>query len=74
MYATTSIRKRMQRPTPLFFKKLRNKGILLAAISAGILAAPVTLPILLVKIAGYLAVAGGVITTVSQSAVKMEKQ
>jgi len=65
---------RMQKPTPSFFKKIRNVGLALAAVSASILAAPVALPVLLVKIAGYLAVAGGVMTTISQSAVKMEKK
>jgi hypothetical protein len=64
----------MQKPTPSFFKKIRNVGLALAAVSASILAAPVALPVLLVKIAGYLAVAGGVMTTISQSAVKMEKK
>jgi len=64
----------MQKPTPSFFKKIRNVGLALAAVSASILAAPVALPGLLVKIAGYLAVAGGVMTTISQSAVKMEKK
>lgn len=65
---------RMQKPTPNFFKNIRNAGLVLAAVSASILAAPVALPVLLVKIAGYLAVAGGVMTTISQSAVKMEKK
>jgi len=65
---------RMQKPTPAFFKKIRNVGLALAAVSTSILAAPVALPLLLVKIAGYLAVAGGVMSTISQSAVKMEKK
>lgn len=66
--------KRMQKPTPKFFIKLRNAGLALAAISASLLAAPVAIPVVLVKLAGYLAVAGGVMTGVSQSAVKMEKK
>jgi hypothetical protein len=65
---------RLQKPTPTFFKKIRNIGLALAAVSATILASPVALPVLLVKIAGYLAVAGGVMSTVSQTAVKMEKK
>lgn len=64
----------MQKPTPTFFKKLRNIGLALAAISATLLTAPVALPAVLVKIAGYLAVAGGVMSTISQTAVKMEKK
>jgi len=66
--------KRMQRPTPAYFKKVRNIGLTMAAVSASILASPVALPVLLIKVAGYLAVAGGVMTTISQSAVKMEKK
>jgi len=65
---------RMQKPTPAFFKKIRNTGLALAAVSASILAAPVALLVVMVKIAGYLAVAGGVMTAISQSAVKMEKK
>lgn len=65
---------RLQKPTPTFFKKIRNIGLALAAVSATILASPVALPALVVKIAGYLAVAGGVMSTVSQTAVKMEKK
>ena len=64
----------MHKPTPVFFKKIRNIGLTLAAISAAILTAPVALPIMLVKAAGYIAVAGGVMSAVSQTAVKMEKK
>lgn len=64
----------MQKPTPTFFKKLRNIGLALTAISATVLTGPVALPVVLVKIAGYLAVAGGVMSTISQTAVKMEKK
>jgi hypothetical protein len=65
---------RLQKPTPTFFKRIRNIGLALAAVSATILASPVALPVLVVKVAGYLAVAGGVMSTVSQTAVKMEKK
>lgn len=64
---------RMKGPTPVFFKKLRNIGLAVAAAGTTILAAPVSLPILIVKIGGYLAVAGGVLSTASQSAITMEK-
>jgi hypothetical protein len=43
-------------------------------VGATILAAPITLPALIASIGGYLAVAGGVITAVSQAAVKEEKE
>ena len=67
------LKQRLQAPTPRFFKKIRNIGLGLAAASATILAAPVALPAVLIKIAGYLAVAGGVAGTVSQTAVKGEQ-
>jgi hypothetical protein len=53
-------------PTPTFFQKLRNIGLLLAAISAAVVATPISLPAIIVKIAGYLAVAGTVLSGVSQ--------
>ena len=63
---------RVQSPTPKFFKKVRNIGLALAAVSAAIFASPVALPAVLIKVAGYLAVAGGVAGTVSQTAVEEE--
>lgn len=65
-----TIKQRVQSPTPAFFRKLRNTGVALAAISASILGAPVALPAILVQIAGYLAVAGTVAATVSQTVTK----
>jgi len=66
--------KRMKKTTPKFFRKLRNVGLTLAAVSAAIMGAPVALPVILVKVAGYLAVAGTVTVAVSQTAVKHEKE
>ena len=45
---------------------LRNIGLALAAVGGTILAAPVALPVAVVSIGGYIAVAGGVISAVSQ--------
>ena len=53
-------------PTPTFFQKLRNIGLALAAISAAIMTAPVALPAIVTTIAGYIAVAGTVLSGVSQ--------
>ncbi|MFY7963519.1 MAG: hypothetical protein ACOVO1_01370 [Chitinophagaceae bacterium] len=57
---------RAKAPTPKFFKKLRNIAVTLAAISTAIITAPVALPVAVVSAAGYVAVASGVITAVSQ--------
>ena len=53
-------------PTPTFFQKLRSIGLALAAMSGAIIAAPITMPAIVVTIAGYLAVAGTVLSAVSQ--------
>ena len=63
------IAQRVKAPTPKFFKTLRAIGLALAAIGGAILAAPVAVPAALVSIAGYVALAGGVMTAVSQTAV-----
>lgn len=57
---------RAQAPTPKFFKILRTIGLALLAVSGAILTAPVALPVVVVTIAGYTAVAGGVLSAVSQ--------
>jgi hypothetical protein len=62
-----TIKQRMSEPTPRFFKKVRNIGLALVAVSTALLTAPVALPLVVIKIAGYLAVAGGVASAVSQA-------
>lgn len=57
---------RAKAPTPKFFRVLRSVGLALLAISGTIVAAPVTLPAVVVSTAGYLVVAGGVISAISQ--------
>ena len=60
------ILERAQAPTPKFFRVLRSIGIALLAISGAVLTAPVALPAVVITIAGYTAVAGGVLSAVSQ--------
>jgi hypothetical protein len=67
-----NIIQRVNAPTPKFFKKLRNIGLTVAAIAGTIIAAPVALPAVVVKVAGYLVVAGGVLGGASQTAVEGE--
>jgi uncharacterized membrane protein HdeD (DUF308 family) len=62
----TKIINRAKAPTPKFFKVLRTVGLALAAVGGTILAAPVALPMVLTTVGGYLAVAGGVVSAVSQ--------
>ena len=64
-----TIVERVKAPTPKFFKTLRTIGLALAAVGGAILTAPVAVPAALVTIAGYITLAGGVMTAVSQTAV-----
>jgi len=57
---------RAQAPTPKFFKTLRSIGLIVAAMGAAIATAPVALPAAVVTIGGYLTVAGGVLSAISQ--------
>ena len=65
---------RIKAPTPKFYKILRSVGLALLAISGTIVAAPIVLPVTVVTVAGYMAVAGGVISAVSQMTVAEENQ
>ena len=65
-----NISKRVKAPTPKFFRVLRNVGLVLAAVGGTLLAAPISLPVLLTSVGGYLVVAGGVASAVSQLTVK----
>jgi uncharacterized membrane protein HdeD (DUF308 family) len=65
--------KRAKAPTPKFFKVLRNIGLAFAAIGGTILTAPIALPVVVTSIGGYLAVAGGVVSAVSQLTTKEDE-
>ncbi|MCG2419766.1 hypothetical protein K8089_12095 [Aequorivita sp. F47161] len=60
---------RIRRPTPRFFRRLRNIGIGLTAIGGAIIANAIYLPSILIKIAGYFIVAGTVASVVSQTVI-----
>ena len=63
---------RVMAPTPKFFKTLRTIGIVIGLVGASILASPVVLPAAIVTVGGYLALAGSIVTGVSQTAVGKE--
>lgn len=65
-----TIKERVKAPVPKFFKVLRTVGLSLLAVSGSLLAAPIALPAALVSAAGYIAVAGGVLSAVSQVTVE----
>lgn len=60
-----SLVQRLTAPTSKFFRIIRNVGLVLAAAGGAIIAAPIALPLTLVTVAGYLTVAGSVMTTPS---------
>lgn len=62
-----NIIQRIQSPTPTFFKKVRKIGIILAAVSGAILAAPASLPAAVLTVASYLGIAASIATAVSQT-------
>lgn len=64
---------RFQEPTPRFFRKIRNMGLLLTGVSAVLTTALIPLPALLITIAGYTALAGGIASAVSQAAIQNEE-
>lgn len=68
-----NVLERAQAPTPKFFKVLRSAGIIIATIGGAILTAPISLPATLISIGGYLTVAGGVISAISQITVDDKK-
>jgi uncharacterized membrane protein HdeD (DUF308 family) len=61
-----NIVQRAKAPTPKFFRVLRSIGLAMLAISGSVIATPVALPVAIVTVAGYVAVAGGVISAISQ--------
>ena len=70
----SNIINRMTGNTPRFFKLLRTLGLVLAAASGTVLAAPIERPPLVGTIAEYLAVAGSVMGAVSQTAILNEEE
>ena len=63
-----SLIKRISAPTPRIFRIIRAVGLSLAAIGSAIIADP-AMPSILISIAGYLMVAGAVMSAISQVAV-----
>ncbi len=70
--AEMTLAQRIAAPTPKFFKVLRTIGVVVGLVGASILASPVVLPAAIVTIGGYLALAGTIVTGVSQTAVGKE--
>jgi hypothetical protein len=69
-----TVAKRVKSATPPFFKKIRNVGLIVAAVGGAIIASPVALPAIISKLASYIMVAGTVMTSISQVTVEEDLQ
>ena len=69
---TMTLAQRLVAPTSKFFKTIRTIGLVLAAVGGAIVAAPVTLPAIIITLAGYAIAAGTVMTAVAQVTVEGE--
>lgn len=65
-----NILERYKKPTPKFFRILRNLGVSLATAGGTILTAPVNISERLLTFATYLILIGTVVSAVSQAAVE----
>jgi hypothetical protein len=70
--ADLTLAQRVLAPTPKFFRTLRAIGVVIGMVGASILASPVALPAIVATVGGYLALAGTIVTGVSQTAVGKE--
>ena len=70
--ADLTLAQRVMAPTPKFFKTLRTIGVVIGLVGGAILASPLALPAVVVTVGGYLALAGSIVTGVSQTAVNKE--
>ncbi len=64
------IKKRWNSKTPTFWKKVQRIGLVAGALGAALVAAPITLPAVLVSASGYLIAVGGVTAALSQLTVE----
>lgn len=63
---------RAKAPTPKFFKVLRRVGLCIASVGGLFLTAPIALPTIVITVAGYITLTGGIIAAVSQTAIENE--
>jgi hypothetical protein len=61
-------------PTPVFFQKLRDIGLVLVTIGGVALSTPMNLPVHIVSLANYASLVGGVLAAIAQLTVNEEPQ
>lgn len=69
----TNLKKRWSAKTPKFWKQVQKIGLAAGAVGAVLVAAPVTLPVSIVTLGGYLVTAGSVTAALSQLTVEDKK-
>ena len=67
------LKERITRKTPPFYIKLRNIGLMIAAVGGVLIAPMYPLPEVMNQIGGYLIVAGSIISAISQTTGYSEK-
>jgi ABC-type xylose transport system permease subunit len=67
-----NIVERLSSPTPPLFKKLRTIGVVIGVVGGALATAPVSLPVAIVSLSGYLITIGSVMTAVSSVTVDDE--
>lgn len=60
---------RYKKPTPRFFRAIRNIGIAMATAGGAVLASPMALPEHIISLSSYLIIAGTIASAISQAAV-----
>lgn len=68
-----NLKKRWSAKTPKFWKQVQKIGLAAGAVGAVLVAAPVTLPVSIVTLGGYLVTAGSVAAALSQLTVEDKK-
>lgn len=67
-----NILERYKKPTPKFFRVLRNIGIAMVTVGSTIIAMPLTEHLWLIDLGIYLTIAGTVASAISQAVVESE--
>lgn len=68
-----NLKKRWSAKTPKFWKQVQKIGLAAGAVGAVLVAAPVTLPVGIVTLGGYLVTAGSLTAALSQLTVEDKK-
>jgi hypothetical protein len=63
---------RLSQPTPKYFRKIRNIGLLLAGIGTAIVGLPIALPAIVITVASYGIAVGTSISTIASLVKKIE--